>query len=446
MNVIVIGAGEVGLHLARVLSSQDHDVVLIDNDRKRLAGIEERLDVTTLHGDGTHQHILCQADVAKCDLLLAVSNRDNVNLVASRLATGLGARRSVVRTSHLEAIVNRRGMYRALFNVSFLLSTQLLTTSRIMERVRQHHNQMIEEFLGGVVQLRQVEVEKGSRAASKTLAELGLPSQALAVAMFRGNELSVPRGETGIDPGDRLLIVASAERMARAERLFSEESESLGTVVVVGGGETAQAVCRALLNYPVRLKVIERNKERCTELAQALPQAMVLHGTATDTTLLMEEFVERATHFLALTGDDETNVVASLLARDQGVRKIITLVHRPDMVTLCQRIGLDATLSPRQIAAERILEYIESDFISNIATVAGGRAHIFERVAQPGSRISGRTLADGVLPAGALVVAIQRGEDIWVPHGDDAIEDGDLLVLFSLQESLDAVVAALEPA
>ena len=446
MNVIVIGAGEVGSHLARILSGQDHDVTLIDTNRERLSGVEEQLDVTTLHGDGTHLHVLRQAEVESCDLLLAVSNRDNVNLVVSRLGKGLGAGRTVVRTSHLEAIVRRRGLYRALFEVNFLLSTQLLTTSRIMERVRQHHNQMIQDFLGGKVQLRQVEVETGSQADGSTLAELGLPSQTLAAALFRGEDLSVPRGETRVEAGDRLLVIASSERMRAAERLFSEEPESLGTVVVVGGGETAQAACRALLHYPVRLKVIEKDKNRCAELSQALPNAMVLHGTATDSGLLMEEFIERASHFLALTGDDETNVVASLMARDQGVRRIITLVHRPDMVTLCHRIGLPDTLSPRQIAAERILEYIDSDFVSNIATIAGGRAQIFERVAQPGSRISGKTLADEVLPTGALVVAIQRGEEIWVPHGHDTIEEGDLLVLFSLQESLDKVVAAFEPA
>ncbi len=445
MHVVVIGAGEVGYHLARVLSGKDHDVVVVDTDRQRLTRIEEQIDVTTLMGDGSHVDVLRRAEVEACDLILAVSNRDEVNLVASRLAKGLGASRSVVRTSDLEAIVRRRGLYSSLFDVDFLLSTQLLTTSRIVEIVRQHHNHVIEEFLGGQVQLRRVMVASTSPAAGRAISDLGLPPQSLVVALFRSENVAVPRGDTIIQSGDQLLVAASSSRMPEVEQRFSQAPEDLGTVVVAGGGATAVAVSRALLNYPVRLKVIDRDKSRCQELAQILPQAIVLLGKATETALLQEEHVDQADRFLALTGDDETNVVASLLARDLGVPRVVTLVHRPDMLALCQRMGLGATLSPRLIAAERILEYIDSGFTSNIATLAGGKAEVLERVVRGGSELAGRTLAEMELPQGALVVSVQRGEEIWVPHGGDVIEAGDLLVLFSSREALPGLVAALEP-
>jgi trk system potassium uptake protein TrkA len=445
MHVVVVGAGEVGYHLARLLSGKDHDVVVVDTNRERLTRIEEQIDVTTLMGDGSHLDVLQRAEVEACDLVLAVSNRDEVNLVTSRLAKGLGASRSVVRTSDLEAIVSRRGFYASLFDVDFILSTQLLTTSRIVEIVRQHHNQVIEEFLGGQVQLRRVMVAGTSPAAGRIVSDLGLPAQSLVVALFRDEEVAVPRGDTAIRAGDQLLVAASSSRMPEVEQRFSQTPEDMGTVVVAGGGATAVAVCRALLNYPVRLKVIDRDKSRCQELAQILPQAIILLGSATETALLKEEHVDQADRFLALTGDDETNVVASLLARDLGVPRVVTLVHRPDMLALCQRMGLGATLSPRLIAAERIIEYIDSGFNSNIATLADGKAEVFERVVRPGSQVAGRTLAEVELPQGALVVSVQRGDEIWVPHGGDVIEAGDLLVLFSSRAALPGVVAALEP-
>ncbi len=445
MNIIVIGAGEVGYHLARELSSRDHDVVVVDVSRERLERIEEQLDVTTLCGDGAHMDVLQRAEAENCDLLLAVSNKDNVNLVASRLAKGLGTTRSVVRSTNLDAVVSRRGLYSSLFDVDLLLSTQLLTTSRIVETVRRHHNQVIEEFLGGKVQIRQVAVTGGSIAAGRAITDLGLPEQSLVVALFRDDEVMVPKGDTLVQAGDQLLMAATSERMPQVEQQFSTAGEDLGTIIVAGGGSMAVAVSQALVNYAVRLKVIERDKSRCRELAQALPQAIVLLGQATETALLEEEHVEQATQFLALTGEDETNVVASLLARDLGVEGTVTLVHRPDMLALCQRMGLNQTVSPRIIAAERILEFIDSDFVSNIATVAGGRAEVFERVVCRDSPIANRTLKELALPPGALVVSVQRGEDIWVPHGDDVIEVGDLVVLFAARQVLEDAVAALAP-
>ena len=153
--------------------------------------------------------------------------------------------------------------------------------------------------------------------------------------------------------------------------------------------------------------------------------------------------MDKASTFLALTGDDETNVVASLLARDLGVKRVVTLVHRPDMLALCKRIGLGRTVSPRLIAAERILEYIDSEFASNIATVAGGKAEVFEQVVREGSAIAGKTLAEIELPEGTLVVAIQREDKTWVPHGNDIIEAGDLVVLFTAAEALEEMVSVM---
>ncbi|TDI45891.1 MAG: Trk system potassium transporter TrkA [Acidobacteria bacterium] len=444
MDIIVIGAGEVGYHLAKELSSRDHNVVVVDISHERLERIGEQLDVTTLCGNGAHLDVLQRAEAETCDLLLAVSNKDNVNLVASRLAKGLGARRSVVRSTDVDAVVSRRGLYSSLFDVDLLLSTQLLTTSRIVQRVRRHHNQIIEEYLGGKVQIRRVSVTEGSRAAGRMVADLGLPAQTLVVALFRDDEVLVPWGDTVIEVGDQLLMAAASGRMPQVEKLFSQADEDLGTIIVAGGGRMAVAVCQALTNYTVRLKVIERDKSRCRELAKILPQAIVLLGQATETALLEEEHVEKASQFLAMTGDDETNVVASLLARDLGAEGIVTLVHRPDMLALCERMGLDGTVSPRLIAAERILEYIDSDFVSNIASVAGGRAQVFERVVCKDSPIAGCTLAELDLPPGALVVSVQRGDEIWVPHGNDTIEPGDLVVFFAASQVLEEAVAALQ--
>ena len=325
---VIMGAGEVGFHLARSLSEEAHDVVIVDRDPRPLARADEELDVLTVAGNGAHLPVLERARVADCDLFMAVSSSDEANLAASLLAKSLGAHRTVVRVGAADEVVSHRQVYEDVFGVDLLMSTQLLTTARILNLIRGHNTVAVEYFAGGKVQLRRIHLREGSPLTLRPLKEVELPEDSLVVAFFRGDELIIPGGEDRAQGGDEALILGKTEVISRFERMVTDRPERLGRVVIAGGGATGVTVARALEGVDVEVRIIERARERARELAALFPDFEVLHGDATDLNLLKAERIDRARTFVALTGHDDTNLMATLLAQELGVPQVVALVNR----------------------------------------------------------------------------------------------------------------------
>lgn len=441
---VVMGAGEVGFHLARTLSEENHDVVIVDSDTGPIARADEELDVLTVLGNGAHLPVLEQARVADCELFIAVSSSDEANLAASLLAKRLGARRSVVRVGAADEVVSHRQVYEDTFRVDLLMSTQLLTTTRILNMIRGHNTVAVEYFAGGKVQLRKIHLREGSPLTRRPLKDVDLPEDTLVVAFFRGDELIIPGGEDRALPDDDALILGRTEVISRFERMVTDRPERLGTVVIAGGGATGATVARALEGFDVEVKIIERSRERCRELSAALPEFEILHGDATDLNLLKAERIDRAKTFVALSGHDDTNLMASLLAQELGVPLVMALVNRGETSHLWKRLGLMQVFSPRALAYERVREYIESGYSVNIVSLQRGAAQVLERRLHQASPAAGVTLAEMNPPRGMIVGAVVRGRKVFVPRGPDRLEAGDLVILFVREEEL-ATVQLLFP-
>lgn len=436
---VVMGAGEVGFHLARTLSTEGHSVVVVEPNPERRVRIEEELDVAVVGGNGAHVPVLEAAQVETCDLFIAVSSSDEANLAASLLAKGMGAARCVVRVAASGEVIGHRAIYEEAFGADLLLSTQLLTTTRILNLIRGHNTMAVEYFADGKVQLRKVAVEEGSLLTRKPLRELELPENSLVAAFFRGDELIIPGGDDRARVGDEALILGTTGVIAQVERRVCPRPSVLGTVVVVGGGVTGTTVGRALEGLDVAVKIIEKDRARARELSTRFPDFQILHGDATDLSLLKAERIGGEGSFVALTGNDETNLMACMLAQELAIPLVVPLVQRSETFELWRRLGLTRVFSPRILAYERIHEYVESGYSSNIVSLQRGEAVVLERRLQEASPAAGVTLMDINPPRGLIVGAVVRGRKVFVPRGKDRLEAGDLVILFVHKDELDTV-------
>ncbi|HBL27727.1 MAG TPA: Trk system potassium transporter TrkA [Acidobacteria bacterium] len=433
---VVMGAGEVGFHLARVLAQEGHQVTVIEPEERRGRRIEEELDVLLVRGNGAHLPVLREAQVEGCDLFIAVSSNDEANLVASRLARRLGAVRTAVRVGSAEEVIEHRWDYENLFEVDLLLSTELLTTTSILNAIRGQEAVAVESFAGGKVEVRQVRLEAGSPLVRAPLREAALPDGSLVAALFRGGEVIIPAGEDQARPGDEALILAGRDVIDRVERRVTDRRASLGLVVLAGGGATAHAVARFLSRLETEVKIIESERRRAEELAARFPEFQVIHGDATDQALLKAERIGAASSFVALTGSDEVNLMACLLAQELGSRREIALVQRAESSRLWGRLGLEGVLAPRALANRRIHDYIESGYSANIVSLQRGAAQVLERRLFAASPAAGVSLAEIRPPRGLIVATVVRDGRVFVPRGDDRLAVGDAVILFVRREEL----------
>ncbi len=435
----VMGAGEVGFHLARTLSQEGHSVVVIERDPAKRDRVEEALDAAVVVGNGAHVPVLKAAKVDKCDLFMAVSSSDEANLAASLLAKRLGVQRTVVRVGVVNEVTTHRRLYEDTFGADLLLSTQLLATTRILNHILGHNTLEVEYLAQGKIQLRRIHVEPGSVLTRKPLKEVRMPTGSLVVAFFHGEKLIIPSGDDRAQPGDDALVLCKTGVITRVERMISTRQQRRGTVVIAGGGATCESVARALAKQVHRIKIIEKDRGRARELSRQFPRVEVLHGDATDSAIFRAEKVADARALVALTGNDESNLMACLLAQDLGVPEAIALVQHTETSALWNKLGLIHVVSPRRIAAERIRSYIRSDYSANIVSLQRGEAQVLERRLEKASPAAGVTLAEIKPPKGVIVGAVARGKRVFVPRGKDRLQVGDLVILFVQEEHVPTI-------
>ncbi len=427
---VVMGAGEVGSYLARTLSAEGHEVVLIDSDPAKRQVVEEQLDASFVLGNGTHMQTLEAAEAGACELFIAVSSSDEANLAASLLAKRAGAGRTVVRLATSEDVTRYGRTYEQAFQADLLLSTQLLTTTRILNHVLGYNTLEIEYLAGGALQVRRIHVEPGSVLHRQRLADVELPRDSLVLAFISGNRVVVPTGSDRAQPGDDALVLATTEAIDEVERRVSRHARRLGLVVLAGGGDTAHAVAASLRHDVRTLRIIESNLGRAEELAAAFPDYEIVHADATDMSALAAQGVGSAQSFIALTGHDEANLMACLLAQELGARQLTALVQKSETSTLWHKVGLLDIVSPRLLAGERIRSYIDSGYEGRIISFENGAAQFVQRRVEQHSPTAGSQLADVQIPQGLIVAAVLRGGRAVIPRGDQRLQVGDDVILF----------------
>jgi trk system potassium uptake protein TrkA len=442
MRILIIGAGAVGYHLARRLSEEHQDVVVIESDGERARTIEEQLDVMTIHGNGASLPVLEQANIARTDLLLAVTSKDEVNLVACLAASRMDVRFKVARVSNPEYYRTGSALSREQLGIDLMINPERECAWETFQLLNSEAATDLAQFAEGRLQLVGLRVREEAPVAGKSMVELDQDMgdrPFITVAVVREGTTMIPRGTSRIEAGDQIFILAPAAEMPFIPAMAGYRDFKLRRVMVAGGSDEAVYLAQHLAEHGVDCTILDIDRKRCAELAETLPKALVLHADATDMELLEMEGIEGIDGFVAYTPRDETNMLASLLAKTQGARKVISLIHRFDYVPLVSRVGIDAAVSPRLSTVNAILRYVRRGNVASVATLKGIDAEAIEFDVREGTRVAGRRVHEVAFPEGSIVGAILRNSQVITPRGRDRIQVGDRVVIFALPGAISEI-------
>jgi trk system potassium uptake protein TrkA len=442
MRAVVVGAGEVGYHVAERLSGEGYDVVVVDAEPERLDYVDSHLDVGVIEGNGASPAMLGRAGIDKAALLVAVTSVDEVNLVCCMLARGTPGIVKVARVSNPDFFADAGRLHPRTFGIDVMINPErelALDTFRLLQSTVATD---IAVFAGGDLQVISLPVTEEAPVVDRTLADITRETgdiPLLTAAIERDGTTLVPSGSTKIVAGDQVYVVATPVSVARALALCGHEPSTLTRVMVAGGSVEAYYLAQLLERHGVQVIMLVADRTRAQELAEKLDKALILNGDATDVELLELEGVGDVDAFVALTDEDETNILSSLVAKHVGAKKVVTLVNKIDFVSLARRIGLDAAVSPRLSAANAIMRHVRRGSVTRVATFKDTDAEAISFAVSPTSPVVGRSLAEIEFPEGTIVAAVERGDDVIVPHGKDSLKAGDTAIVFALPEAVASV-------
>ncbi|OVZ64815.1 Trk system potassium transport protein TrkA [Pigmentiphaga sp. NML080357] len=450
MKILILGAGQVGTSVAENLVSEHNDITVIDTDGARLALLQDRLDLRGLMGNGTHISTLQEAGAADADLFISCATADESNLVACKLAKQVfNVPRCIARVRSSEFLDHEELMGEDGFDVDHLICPERSVTSYIEKLVEIPEALQVVEFADGRVCAVTVRAAAGSPLAEQPIESLRdrLPgADVRIIAIFRNNRLVVPEGDTRIEPGDEVLFLANTRHVRHIIRELRESDKRVKRVMIAGGGNIGLRLARSISDH-CDVKVIEHNRKRCEFLATQLPsRALILNADATDEDLLEDENVAEMDLFLALTSDDEDNIMSSLLAKRMGARRVIALISRKSYGELMEGGRIDIAISPSEATIGELLRYVRRGDVVAVHRLRHGVTEALEAIAHgdaKSSQVVGRRIEDINLPAGATIGAVVRQDEVLMAHHDTVIESDDHVIVFVAHQRLIAQVEKL---
>ncbi len=443
MRVIVVGAGEVGYHIAKRLVNEGHDVTIIEENAAVKERVEKELDVLAIQGNGASPAALEAAGVTKAKILIAVTDEDEMNLVASLLAKKYeGERTTIARVRNPEFWKSPLLQSGGRLGIDHLINPNQVVAEEIARLVHAPAAAEVAFFAEGKVQLLGIHVGPEAPILKKLLKDLRAfqaKHPFLVTAISRKEQLIIPDGKTVIEPKDHLYLVAHRDDMPAIMDLFGLQEVPPRNVLIIGGGRIGLSLAELLEAEGIPLTLMERNANRCDELANRLKKALVLKGDGTDIEALAEEGVAELDAVVTVSDDEATNILAALLAKNRfKAKKAIALIQRAHLIQLASSLGIDAAISPRLTTASVILRHVRRGRVVSLVEMPE-EAEIMEIVALPTTAVVDRPLRDLNMPKGSIVAAISRGEQIIIPKGESRILPGDRVVLFALPEAISKV-------
>jgi len=444
MRVVVVGAGEVGYHLAERLSRENQDVVLIESDPERADFAGQQLDVMTVVGNGASLPVLEKAQVKNARIVLAVTSRDEVNLIACLAAKRLGVEYTVARISNPEYYSRGSVLSREQMGIDLMVNPERECARETFQLLKTPAFTDVADFADGRVQLIGLKVKKGAPVAGRTIADLRAEELAggyhyVTAAIRRNGRTQIPTADSTIEAGDHIYLLAPTNEIPDVPPLAGYDRFRLRRVMIAGGSQEGLFLAELLEDNGIECTVLDRDRRRCVELAERLPHSLVLHADATDLELLEMEGVSGIDGFVAATGNDETNLLSSLLAKSVGATNVVSLVHKFEYIRLVPRVGIDASVSPRIAAVNAILRYVRRGRVMTVATLSGIDAEAIEFAVHAKSAIANKALRDVRFPKQGVVGTILRGNEIILPRGQDVVLPGDDVIVFAMPAAIPEV-------
>ncbi len=442
MSVVIVGAGEVGFHVAERLSGEGRQVVVVDASLDRLDWVQSHLDVGVIEGSGASPAVLERAGVGNATLFLAVTSDDEVNLVACMVAQGKPGMVKVARVSNPDFYTEAGRISPERFRVDVMINPERELALDTLQLLQSTVATDIAAFADGRLQLISLKVKADApimnRRLSEVTAEIG-DTPLLTAAIERNGTTLVPDGSTIVQAGDQAYVVTTADAVPKALALCGHEHKELKRVMVAGGSTEAYYLAELLQQHNVHATLVVQDRRRAQELAEKLHKALILNGDATDVELLEVEGVGEMDAFVALTDEDQTNILSALVAKQAGAKQVVTLVNKIEYVSLARRIGLDAAVSPRLSAANAILRQVRRGSVTRVSTFKDTDAEAISFAVSSASSFVGHPLRETKFPTGAIVAAILRGDEVIVPRGSDELKVGDTAIIFALRGAVESV-------
>jgi trk system potassium uptake protein TrkA len=442
MKIIIIGAGEVGLHLAKRLLLEKHDLVMVDTDGERCSFVQEALDVSVVQGSGSSQSVLREAELASADMLIAASGVDEVNVIACMVANKLGVKRKIARVRNRDyysesALLSARDL-----GVDLFIHPEDEVIEEIFWLLMRGAASEIFDFENGKVLIVGLKLDAACPYIDRPLKEIGHEEERKhfrVVAILRGDKTIIPVGDDLIHKNDQIFVCSKRESLPQVLVMTGKSEQKLERILILGGGRIGRGVAKKLEDRKLKATLVESNKEKSIRVAEELNKTMVVHADGLDVDTLVREGLMEMDAFVATTSDDENNIIACLLAKHLKVQKTIAIVNKTTYLPLMPIIGIDSTVNVRLATATAILRFMRRGEIISSAAFHGLEAEAIEVEIKTGGKVLGKPLRRLHLPEGILIAAIIRGKDVVIPYGDSTIQKEDKVIIFALPSAISMI-------
>ncbi|MBL4888623.1 MAG: Trk system potassium transporter TrkA [Candidatus Lindowbacteria bacterium] len=442
MNVIVVGGGDVGFQVARVLAAEKQDVTLIEPDEERRAWVQSKLDILTVAGSGSSPSALEEAGIEKADLLIASANLDEVNMIACAYAKSYDVGLTLARIQD-PAYAGQTELFAKQLGVDHVIrpdDAAVIEIARLLE-----HTWAIDaaEFVDGKVEMMAIRLSDEDLIVGKSVAEIGaseISRSTIVASIYRNKELIVPHGDTVFADDDVVYFIGLKGSMSAISLLCGHPDEGADTITIYGGDTLGRNLAKALTDRKMTVTIIEPNAELAETCASELDRILVIQGDATDAKLLRDENIDESDGFVATTALDETNLLSSALVQRMGVPKTIALLVREDYAMLASEMGISATVSTESATADAILRFVRKGAMHTVTTILGGAAEFYELSIPDNDEIVGKPLSELNLPEGILIGAVARKDgSVEIPRGDTILNAGEIAVIITPADAVSAV-------
>ena len=446
MNIVILGAGRVGASIADLLCRLEHSVTVVDIDPKMVARVNEAFDVRAIVGSASQSSVLFQAGISSADICMAVTGRDEVNIVAASMAKTMGARRSIARVYAPVFRDLSTFDYQRHFHIDRMLSLEQLTAMELARGIREPGSVVVEQFARGGLEVQELVVGQEGKITRHLVRDLGLSANVRIGTIQRENRMWIASADDQLRIGDKVTVFSRPEDMKPVKALFKTATSGAKRVVIAGGGETGFHLARTLEREGYKVMIIEQDADRCQLLATLLQSTSVIHAVATDQDNLEEQRVGSAHVFVAATGDDEDNLMLGVKANDLGAKNVMCVIGRADYASVTARLGIDLAVSSRDVMAKQILSYLNEGVVISRAKMPGGLINVIEVDVPEGCPATKANLAELGLPERCLMVAVIQQDDVRVPGAADRLNANDTAILLVEDDVVHTALALFAPA
>ena len=432
MKIIIIGSGKVGYNLAESLSRGNHHVTIIDRNHSALSKAEENLEVLCIRGNGVSTNILLEAGVEKADLLIAVTNSDEVNMVCCLTAKKLGVKHTIARIRDYE-YAHELSLLKEELDLDLIINPEQAAADEIAHVLNFPTAINVESFAKGRVKMVEIKVTEDMPIVGMKLKDIPnkISSSILIGVVIREDEVIIPKGEFVIQESDCIYIIGKPSSIYNFCKLSGKCPIKVKNVMIIGGGRIAVYLASILVEMDMKVKIIEIDKGKCIELSELLPEVLIIHGDGTDEEFLRAEGICEMDGFISMTGMDEENMMSALVAKQNGVKKIIAKISRLNYIGIIKGLGIDSVISPKLITTNHILKYVRGNNVESLHRIIEGQAELTEIVAGTSSKILNTKIKKLGLPKDVIIATIVRKNEIVIPHGNDVIKEGDRVIVIS---------------